>query len=601
MTSIDPAAYVRSVPPFDALAPALFDEAARELEVTFHPAGARLVQAGGERLRHLYVIRKGSVRLEREGATVQVLEEGEIFGYVSLLKREATLDVVVEEELVAYRLPDRAFERLLEDARFASHFALRVTERLQATIGRAELASIRPDLAVEVERIAPRAPVWVDPDVTVGDAARRMREERISSVLVRGDPPAILTDRDLGGRVLAEGRGPETRVADVATSPLWTVPATTPVHVAWSRLLGAGVHHLPLTRDGAIVGMVTAGDLLRHTAPGPIALLRRVERLASRDRLSGYGRRVAEMSAALVASGLDALVTAGFVARLNDALLHRILEWAQEDLGPAPAPWAWIVFGSEGRMEQTLLTDQDNALVWADEGAPGRAWFQSLAERVNADLVAAGFPECPGGYMARRWNGPLGEWISRFRGWLEVPNPAALLVASIFFDFRRVGGTLDVAPLEGILAEAGRKTSFLRHFAASATEYRPPPSFLLRLRGETSIVDLKSQGISPIAFLARPFALEAGSTARSTVERLDAAARAGLVDEDERARVVEAFRFLLGLRLRRQLDALSRGAPITSKVALSDLTAIERTRVKEAFRAVTRWQDHAKHHYQTGF
>ncbi|HYG66790.1 MAG TPA: DUF294 nucleotidyltransferase-like domain-containing protein, partial [Anaeromyxobacteraceae bacterium] len=576
------------MPPFDALPAARFEEAARELEVTFHPAGTRLVEAGGERLHHLYVIRKGSVRLEREGATIQVLEEGEIFGYISLLKREATLDVVVEEELVAYRLPEGAFEHLLEDARFAAHFALRVTERLRATIHRAELAGVRPDLAVPVERIAPRAPVWVDPDVPVGDVARRMRRERISSVLLRGDPPAILTDRDLRGRVLAEGLGPGTRAADVASSPLRTVPATTPVHVAWARLLEAGVHHLPLTREGEIVGIVTAGDFLRHTAPGPIALLRNVERLPSRDRLAGYSHKVAEMSGALVASGLDAIVAAGFVARLNDALLRRILDWTEQDLGPAPAPWAWIVFGSEGRMEQTLLTDQDNALVFADEGAAARAWYERFAERVNADLVAAGFPECPGGYMARRWNGPLSEWADRFRGWIDVPNPGPLLSASIFFDFRKVGGTLDLSPLEAIVAGAGRKTSFLRHFARAAMEYHPPPSFLLRLRGEASVVDLKAHGVSPIVFLARPFALEAGSTARSTVERLDAAARAGLFDEDERARVVEAFRFVLGLRLRLQLDALSRGAPTTSKVALADLTAIERTRVKEAFRAIER-------------
>lgn len=598
MPSIDPAAYLRSVAPFDALPPALFGEAALALEVVFHPAGTRLVQAGGERLRHLYVIRKGSVRLEREGTILQVLEEGEIFGYVSLLKREATLDVIVEEELVAYRLPERAFERLLEDARFAAHFALRVTERLRATIGRAEIARSGPDLALSVDRLAARAPVWVDRDVSVGDAARRMRGERISSVLVRGDPPALLTDRDLRGRVLAEGLGPETRVGDVAASPLRTVPSTTPVHVAWSSLLDAGVHHLALTRDGAIVGMVTAGDLLRHTVPGPIALLRRVERLASRGRLPGYARRVADMSAALVASGLDALVVAGFVARLNDALLRRILEWAEAELGPPPAPWAWIVFGSEGRMEQTLLTDQDNALVYADAGAASRPWFQSLADRVNLDLLAAGFPACPGGYMARSWNGPLTEWAERFRGWTEVPNPGALLVASIFFDFRRVGGTLDLASLEAIVAGAGRKTSFLRLFASAAMEYHPPPIFLLRLRGESAVVDLKAHGISPIVFLARPFALEAGSTARSTIERLDAAARAGLLEEDERARVVEALRFLLGLRLRVQLDALSRGATPTAKVPLSDLTAIERTRVKEAFRAIDRFQEHAKHHYQ---
>jgi CBS domain-containing protein len=603
MAAIDPVAYLRSVPPFDALPPPLLDEAARSLEVSFHAAGTRLVHPGGEPLRHLYVIRKGAVRIEREGRTLQVLEEGEIFGYASLLKHDLTLDVVVDQDLVACRLPEHAFRLLLSDARFACHFARRVAERLRASVARSEMGTLPPDPAVEVQRIAPRAPVWVSPEASVGEAARIMRRERISSLLVRGDPPAILTDTDLRTRVLAEGRGPSTRVADVCSRPLRTVPATTPVHAAWARLLDAGVHHLPLARGEEIVGIVTSTDLLRHTAPGPIAVLREVERLESREGLPGYAKKVAELAASLVASGLDALVIGGLVARLNDALLRRILQWAEAEVGPPPAPYAWIVFGSEGRMEQTLLTDQDNALIYSADGdGPGlRTWARSVAERASADLQAAGFPPCPGGYMARSWHGPLPEWVERFRGWIEVPTPDALLVASIFFDFRRAAGALDLEPLEAVLAESRRMLPFLRLLARASLDHHPPARLLLRLRGESSIVDLKAQGTSPIVLLARCYGLEAGTRARSTVERLDAAARAGLVDDDERALVTEAFRFILGLRLRRQLEALGRGLAVTTQVALSDLTAMERTRLKEAFHAVETWHDHARLHYQLDF
>jgi CBS domain-containing protein len=250
-------------------------------------------------------------------------------------------------------------------------------------------------------------------------------------------------------------------------------------------------------------------------------------------------------------------------------------------------------------MEQTLLTDQDNALAFADEGARDVDWFHRLAERVNVDLVAAGFPECPGGYMAKGWYGPLSEWIERFTGWIEVPNPRALLVASIFFDFRRVAGSLDLEPLEAVLAAAHRKTTFLRLLASASMDHHPPPRLLLRLRGESSVVDLKAHGISPIVFPARCFGLETATRARSTVERLAAAARAGLVPEELRAMLVEAFRFLLGLRLRLQLEALARGAAMTSKVALADLRTLERTRLKEAFRAIEAWHEHARLHYQT--
>jgi CBS domain-containing protein len=601
MAAIDPIAFVRSTAPFDALPQELFHAAAGAIDVAYHPAGARLARAGGEPLRHLHVIRKGAVRLERDGQTLQVVEEGETFGYTSLISGEATLDVIVDEELVAYRLPGDAFRALLRDARFAGHFALGLAERLKASLEHSPVATFRSDLSRDVSQLVRRPAVWVDAGATVGLAARVMREERISSVLVRGESPGIVTDRDFRNRVLAEDLGPETPVSRVASSPLRTVSASTPLYEAWTTLLDQGLHHLPVVRDREIVGVLTSGDLLRQTAQGPVAVLRSVERLPGRESLPGYGARVAEMASALVAGRLDVWVIAGFVARLNDVLLRRIVRWAQDDLGPAPAPFAWIAFGSEGRMEQTLLTDQDNALVYADEGEPARAWFQAFAERVNDDLEAAGFPRCAGGYMARRWSGPVSEWTRRFAGWIDSPQPQALLEASIFFDYRRVEGDLDLAPLDRVVAESPRKPAFLRFLARSAMVFKPPPQLLLRLRGESSEVDLKLHGISPIVFLARCYALEAGTTARNTLERIEAAGRAGLVDAETAETVGEAYRFLLGLRLRLQLQAIASGGQPTNRVALSALSAVERSRVKDAFRAVRAWQDRAAFHYKITF
>jgi CBS domain-containing protein len=590
MAAIDPVAYVRSVQPFRALPQALFDEAAEALEVSFLPAGTQIAQAGGAPLEHLYVIRKGAVRIDRHGHNLQVLEEGEVFGYTSLITGEATLDVAVEEDVLAYRLPGKVFKRLLSDAQFAAHFAVGLSERLRASL-EVPAGAFQPDLAVPVEQLLRRPAEWVDANATVGEAAKRMGEQRISSVLVRTDPPGILTDRDLRTRVLGVGLGPDVPVTRVMTGPLRTAPGETPIYEAWMLLLDAGLHHLPITRDGEIVGVLTATDVLRSTSQGPVAVLRSIERLPSRESLPGYAKRLTAMASALKAGGLDATVIAGLVARLNDALLRPILRWAEDELGPPPAPFAWIVFGSEGRMEQTLLTDQDNALVFADEGAAHADWYRALAERVNADLEAAGFPPCPGGYMARHWCGPLSDWKQRFEGWIEVPSPKALLVACIFFDFRRVGGTLDLEPLERILEQAAHHPVFLRLLATDALERRPPPGLLLRLKGEASVVDLKGHGIAPIVSTTRRFALEAGTRARGTLPRLERAVRSGLLEPDAAATIAETFRFLLGLRLRLQLEMAAQGRPITSKVRLAELGEIERSRIKDAFRAIRHWQE----------
>jgi len=600
MVATDPIAWLRATPPFQALPAPLFERVQAALEVVFHPAGTWLVHAGGKPLEHLFVIRKGSIRIERDGQTLQVLERGEVFGYTSLITGQASLDVQVEEDLVAYRLPGKEFRLLLEDAQFASHFAGGLAERLKSALARSPAAAFRTDLSLEVQQIGREPAVWVDATATVGAAARRMREEKTSCVLVRSEPPGIATERDFRNRVLAEGLGPDARVSDIATPSPRTVRTGTRLYEAWAALLDAGVHHLPVVRGDEIVGVLTSTDLLRCSAQTPIAVLRRVERLHTRSSLPGYATTVTDMAAALLAGGLDATVIAGFVARLNDALVGRIVRMAEAELGAAPCAWAWLALGSEGRMEQTLLTDQDNAIVWEAEGAETRRWFGAFAERINADLEAAGFPRCPGGYMARSWSGTLAEWTHRFLEWVDAPSPEALLRAAIFFDFRRVAGTLDLGPLDEVLAGSAKKPVFIRFLARAALEFKPPPLLVLTLRGRSS-VDLKLHGIAPVALLARCYALELGGADRNTLARLEAAAKAGRLPEVTFAAAAEAYRFLLGLRLRLQLGRLARAEPPTSTVPLADLTAVERTHVKDALRAVRALQDAGALHFRTDF
>lgn len=599
MAATDPVVYLRGTPPFDSLPEPLFAVASRALEIAYYPASSRLVRRGADPLEHLYVIRKGAVRLEREGQTMQLLEEGEMFGYTSLITNKATLDVVVEEDLLAYRLPRAQFEALLADARFAGHFAVGLSERLKASLEHSQVTTFQADLSARVEQLVRRAPVRVPATATVGEAARVMRDQHVSSVLVGTEPESIVTDRDFRNKVLAEGMGPDTPVVRVASPDLKTVAAETPIYEAWTMLLDSGVHHLPVTRGRELIGVITSNDLLKATAQGPVAVLRRVERLASRDQLPGYGQRVTEMTSALLAGGLDATVIAGFVARLNDALVHRILSWAEAEMGPPPCAYAWIVSGSEGRMEQTLLTDQDNALVYADGYPDARSYFERLAIRANDDLEAAGFPRCPGGYMAREWNLPLDEWTQRFASWTGDQSPKALLRAAIFVDFRKVYGALDLAPFEAAVQRAGRERVFMQRLAKAALDSTPPPSLLLRLRGESSEVNIKTKGITPIVYLARCYGLEVGSERRNTLERLDAAVRAGLMGPDARAMVGEAYRFLLGLRLRRQLQMIGEGRTPTNVVSFADLSAIERSRLRESFQAIRDWQEKASYHYRT--
>ena len=351
-----------------------------------------------------------------------------------------------------------------------------------------------------------------------------------------------------------------------------------------------GIHHLPLLEGAKVVGVVTHTDLVPATSP--LLLLRRVERL----ELSRYAEEVARLVESLVHSGLPPTGIGRVVAGLNDALIRRLVKEAEARLGPPPIPYSFMVFGSEGRREQALLTDQDNALVLKEEGH--EAYFQALAEAVVGGLIRAGIPECKGGYMATRWRMPLKEWLSTFRKWMEAPEPQALLETQIFFDFRSVAGELSLRPLEEAILEGSRKGVFLYHLAQAALAFRPPLGFLGRVRTEEGYVDLKRHALAPIVSLARLYALMAGSLAKGTVERLKAAAEGGTLSQEGAERLEEAFRFFFALRLKHQLRALERGGEVSNRVLWSSLSPGERRKALEGFRAIAEMQESTASRFQ---
>lgn len=590
--AMEPLEFLRRHPPFDRLGERELRRVEDALEISFAPRGELVLRRGGAPSEHLFVIRKGAVRLERDGQLVRALEEGDCFGHPSLIGRASPLaDAVAAEDTLLYRLPAAAFNAFMEASpAFADFFLLDLAARLRRSV-EIEPLGLGSDLAIPARQLAARAPVFVDATATIGEAARLMRSAGTGALLVAGSPPGILTDRDLRTRVLAEGHGPELLVERAMTRPVLTLPAGASLFEVLLFMLEHHVHHAPLEEDGRIVGLLGDTDLLRLHLRSPLHLMHALERLRDPHAAAGYARELAAMVEVLVWSGADAVQIGRIVARLNDALIASLLRLAEQELGPPPCAYAWIVLGSEGRMEQTLITDQDNALVWEDDTAAAGAYFERLAQRGVDGLLAAAFPPCPGGFMATRWRHPLGVWRRLFQGWVEDPQPQALLEASGFFDCRRVHGALGLEPLDEVLLRAGREGIFMAQLAKTALGFRPPIGMFRQLRAEHGGVDLKAAGIMPIVGLARLHALAAGSRARPTLERLQAAAAAGTLSAAGAATLAEAFRFLLRLRLRSQLEALRRGEAPAPTARLQDLSALERQYLKETFLAIREVQE----------
>lgn len=439
-------------------------------------------------------------------------------------------------------------------------------------------------LTLPVKRLLKHPPLFVRPGATVAQAAQAMQTARVGSALVDADPPGIVTDRDLRGKVLAAKLPADVSIARVMTQPVLTIEAGAPAFAALRMMLDSNIHHLPVTEGGKIIGVVSATDLLLFQSKSPIYLRGAIDAFSTPAQFAAYANEVAALVGALFHGGLGALQISQIVSSLNDALVRRIIVLATEKLGAAPCAYAWLVFGSEGRLEQALLTDQDNGLVYEKESEAARQYFAALAKLTVDDLIQAGFPPCAGGFMATHWCKPLAAWRASFADWISLPKAEVLLDAAIFFDFRAVAGNLALAPLDEIVASAPSQKRFLAYLTRGALDFRPPLGFFNSLRSDDGKVDLKAGGIAPIVGLARAAALACGSGERSTLARLTAASQSAVLLSQENARLLgDIFPFLLRLRLRHQVAAQEQNLRIDNRVDLAELSTLERRHLKESF------------------
>lgn len=605
-------AFLRTYPPFDQLPAAVAEIAAAQAQIEYFAAGSELLTLGGTPAQFLYMIRKGSVELVHvqagEAVVVDSLSVGEAFGHPSLIRNQPPMVTVrARTEVLTYLIPAPTFHHLrAEYAHFANFFAASALDRLKfAARGRADAAA--PYLfQTRVRDLIHRAPVTITAEATVREAAQLMRDQNISCLIVAPPPyhiggpdTGIITDRDLRNRVLAAGLPDTTPLRAVMTSPAITLSAESMAFEALLLMLERHIHHLPIVEHGQVVGMVTHTDILRRQSSSPLLLPRQLERARSLDDLRRYGDQVAEAVGGLLNSGARVSDIGRVVAVAHDALLQRLLRDAEAELGTPPAPYAWLVVGSQGRYEQTLRTDQDNALIYADEHpADAPDYFKVLAELVVERLVTCGFPRCPGEIMATnpQWRQPLSRWQATFAHWIEVPDEEALLRCAIFFDYRQVHGTLVVeTALRPIILRARANMIFLARLARAALRTPAPltlfRSIALERRGDQKdLLDLKHRGTAIIVDLARIFALEAGRSETGTVARLRSSWDQSSLGEIEAERLIHAFELISQLRLRHQYAQISRGEAPTNSVVFTQLSPLEQRELKESFQAISRAQ-----------
>ncbi|MGY6535083.1 MAG: DUF294 nucleotidyltransferase-like domain-containing protein [Pararhodobacter sp.] len=592
--------FLESVHPYDSLPQDELARVATSFSRREYPAGSE-IYAAGEPIRGVYLIKRGAVEvIDRNGTLVSILGPRNSFGERGLLRDGlAVTSARATEDSVILMLPDAALRRLIA----ASPAFERFFNRARPIEARGTDLS-----TLKVADLMARNPVTIPPEATVQDAARMMRDKHISSLAVTdtdGRLVGILTTRDLTGRVLAEGLGVDTTVDAVMTrDPLVLSPESLGsdiLHTMLERRIG----HLPVVRDGVVKGIITQTDLTRFQAVSSAQLVRDASTCDSAQEMAQVTARIPKLLMQLVASGSAHEVVTRLITDIADTVTRRLLKLAEVELGPAPVPFLWLACGSQGRQEQTGVSDQDNCLILDDSVTDDdKPYFAALARYVSDGLDQAGYFYCPGDMMATnpRWCQPRRVWRRYFQGWIDTPNPEAQMLASVMFDLRPIGGTPALfRDLQAETLEAASKNSiFVAHMISNALKHQPPLGLLrgfatIRSGEHKNHIDMKLNGVVPVADLARVYALKGHLAPVNTRARLEAAEHAGVISVSGARDLIEAYDLIARLRLENQASLVRAGRKPDNFLAPADLSDFERSHLRDAFVVVRTMQSAVGH------
>ncbi|QIR83880.1 putative nucleotidyltransferase substrate binding domain-containing protein [Paracoccus sp. AK26] len=590
--------FIATVHPYDSLKR---DELARVAgsfsRRSFAPG--QTIYEFGDRLPGLYLIESGHVVVtDRHGDSVSQLGPRNSFGERGLLRHgTAVTSARALDEAVILMLPRDEVTRLIKEHRAVARFFDR---------GRGVPDRGTSVATLKVGELLSGKPVACAPDTPIIEAARQMRQAGVSSIGITagGRLIGLVTIRDMSNRVVAEGRDPRGPVSEVMTVDPVTLAPDALGYDVLTIMLERRVSHLPVVADGRFVGMISQTDLTRVQAISAPGLIREVAQVDDVAQMAQVTARIPELLVQLVLARQRHEVITRMITDIADAVTRRLLNLAQQRMGPPPAPFLWAACGSQGRQEQTGVSDQDNCLILAPGADPGDPWFEDLARFVSDGLHACGYVHCPGDMMATnpRWRQPVPVWQGYFRDWITRPSPEAQMLASVMFDLRPIGG--EAALLEDLqrqtLDMAARNSIFLAHMVANALKHRPPLGLIggfatIRSGEHRHRIDMKHNGVVPVTDLARIYALQGRINVVNTRARLEAAETRGVISPAGARELIAAYDMIQTTRLENQAHLVKAGRPPDNYLSPADLADFERSHLRDAFVVVRGMQSAMGH------
>ena len=612
--------FLSGIVPFSLLPENVLKNISREFSIVHYSSGTRLFYQGKSRVEYLYIVQEGAVERyygEGENKTLRgVLGEGDIYGGISMLVNNgiAVRSIRILENTYFYILPKAVFLKLCSEQKvfaeyFTGAFGKQMMDKSYASIIKNEAGGIDSATQffnLQVENIYHKNILSCSEDTAIQQAASLMSDRKCSSIFIKnqgGDYTGVVTDTDLRSKVIAKGHDISAPIANIMSSPLHSVQIDAMVSEALLEMMDTNLKHLAVRdRQSNVVGIVTNRDLLTAQEQSPFFLIRELSAASGMDEIVHMQKRTPRLIQNMLNSGAKARTITRLISSISDAILDKLVGFALDELGPAPSEFVFLIVGSEGRNEQTLKTDQDNAIIYADvskaESGAAKAYFLEFGERVCTWLDQAGYDFCKGDVMAKnpKWCQPLSLWKRYFYSWIRVSTPKDLLQSNIFFDLRGGCGNIElVDDLRLFLFESLEGwTRFFRDLTVNALGFKPPlgffRNFVVESKGEhRHKLDIK-KSMTPIVDIARIYALNNNISETNTQERLYRLYLEKVFDEETYNDLDQAYSYLMHHRLSCQIKNIEEGEKPDNYIDPTKLSRMDQTMLKEIFKRIERMQ-----------
>ncbi|SEL34940.1 DUF294 nucleotidyltransferase-like domain-containing protein [Pacificibacter marinus] len=592
--------FLQSAHPYDVLpSDRLHQLAAQFSRKTFRQG--ETIYAYDDWLDGLYLIKEGTVEIiDINGAQVSFLQKHNHFGERGLLRTgRAATTAIAASDVVVLVLSSAVFKAEIErNVEFARYFKR----------GQARPAAAASLMTQHVSDLMARDPITCAPTLPIKDCATMMRDAKVSSVAVTQDGAllGLVTVRDMTNKVLAEGRNSTDSVSTIMTKNPISLPPTALGSDVIHKMLEAKIGHLPIVDAGQIVGMITQTDITGFFGSSQTQMIFDLSNAETITQMARITARLPQFLMQLVGAHLAHEVVTRKITDITDIVTRKLITLFETQNGAAPVPYAWAACGSQGRREQTGVSDQDNCLIIAPSAsAQDMVYFHAMAKFVCDGLNTCGYVYCPGDMMAMnpRWCQTLDLWQNDFSTWIAKPDTQAQMLASVMFDLRVISGneTLFQSLQETALIAAKDNSIFIAHMMANALKHAPP---LGLLRGLATIksgehrnhIDMKHAGVVPVVDLGRVYALQGRLLPVNTRARIEAAIEFGIVSKSGGGDLLAAYDTIATVRLEHQARQVRKDVPPDNYLSPSSLPAFERSHLRDAFVIVRTMQSSLSAH-----